>query len=156
MTPHALLLSGLLLAAGAAPPPAPRDAPGVEEKGTYLGALFSPAERRASGPRGVVITHVLPGSPAARAGLRRDDVVLRYDGARVRDCEHLARMIRDDKPERKVKLQVQRGKRELTVEPTLTLGLPLKLASAKDAPPRGPSGTAKPAGRPSVSVCATP
>jgi hypothetical protein len=37
--------------------------------------------------RGVVVVGVVPDSPAARAGLRRDDVVLSVDGRRIYDAE---------------------------------------------------------------------
>ncbi len=141
----ALALGLLPLRAGLAQEPPAAD------KGTFLGLLFSPltpAPTSGSGTEklaldykitpsvkvapteaaGVLITHVLPGSPAARAGLRRHDVLLGYDRARVRDCEQLALLIRDDKPERKVKLLIARDKREMTVEATLALGPALRIA----------------------------
>jgi hypothetical protein len=146
----ALVLAALLLGATGAQETRPA------EKGTFLGLLFGPLPKPAPvepadarfeartggtsappGPAGksalksdgVLITHVLPGSPAAKAGLRRNDILLRYDRVKVRDCEQLARLIRDDKPERKVKLLVQRDNRELAVDATLTLGPALKIAS---------------------------
>jgi hypothetical protein len=124
------------------------------EKGTYLGLLFSPLPALTDArtlSQGVLITHILPDSPAAKAGLRRRDVVLKYDGTKIRDCEHLARLIRADKPKRKVRLLVQRGKKELTVEATLTLGPALKVAPAE--PAKGGTAHVSP---PGVSVLATP
>ena len=59
--------------------------PPAEERGTYLGVLFAPVPdivydqlpqlRR---DRGVVISHVLPDSPATKAGLRHNDILLQY------------------------------------------------------------------------------
>jgi membrane-associated protease RseP (regulator of RpoE activity) len=153
--------------------PAPRDVR-HDEKGTFLGALFcaprseSPSTtegnvtvRAASNTQkanGVLVTYVLPDSPAARADLRRNDRVLEYDGQKIRDGDHLATLIRADKPARKVKLLVQRGKRDLTVEVTLALGPALRLSSPRAAgdTPETVKGTAKPNGPASVSVWATP
>jgi hypothetical protein len=141
-----------------------------DEKGTFLGALFcSPraepvatadagiTARAATGaarPTGVLVTYVLPDSPAARADLRRNDLVLEYDGRKVRDSDHLATLIRADRPDRKVRLLVQRARRDLTVEATLALGPPLRLARAEAPDPV--RGTAKANGPASVSVWATP
>src|SRR5262245_12381427 len=85
--------------------------PPAEEKGTYLGILCAQVpevvyDQVPQLPRehGVVVSHVLPDSPAAKAGLRRNDILLKYGDEAVRDCEQVARLIRDDKPERKVRL----------------------------------------------------
>jgi membrane-associated protease RseP (regulator of RpoE activity) len=140
-----------------------------DEQGTYLGALFSPVEPRPvpATPAGVLITHVLPGSPAAKAGLRRNDVLLQYGPDKVRDCAHLAQLIRNDKPDHKVKLLVRRDGREVAAEATLALGLALKVApnpypagapgkdgkGVKGAPA---SGVSEPTAAGTVSVFATP
>jgi hypothetical protein len=126
------LAVGLVLVA-APPLPAAGEARD-DDKGTYLGALFGP--RPAATPAGtapaagVVITHVIPGSPAAQADLRRNDVLLRYDRQPIRDAEHLANLIRADKPDRKVQLLVLRGEKRQTLGVTLTLGPALKLPPA--------------------------
>jgi hypothetical protein len=149
-----------------------------DEKGTFLGALFCPPQpepdaagaditaRAATGavrPAGVQVAYVLPDSPAARADLRRNDLVLAYDGQKVKDGAHLAALIRADRPERKVRLLVQRDKRDLSIDVTLALGPALRVAPAARAPTavRSPTpdtvkGTAKPNGPASVSVWATP
>ena len=130
----------------------------AEEKGTYLGVLFGPVHEALYDqlpilPRGqgVLVTFVLPDSPAAAAGLRRSDVLLKYGDEKIRDCEHFARLVRDDKPDRKVKLLLVRGGRETTAEVTLTLGPVLRLA--KEEVPRA---LAKPNGPLPVSVSAAP
>src|SRR5262245_56937820 len=158
------LALALLAAPAAAKGPAPR---AQEEKGTYLGVLFAPVpealyDQLPQLPRqqGVLVTHVLPDSPAASAGLRRHDVLLHYDGERIRDCEHFARLIQADRPERKVRLGLMRGGRAETVEATLALGPVLRIAAAGGAgAPRGaavPRAVNKPGGPPPVSVAATP
>jgi hypothetical protein len=137
----------------------------AEGKGTYLGVLFSPVpdilyDQLPHLPRGrgVVICHVLPDSPAARAHLCRNDILLTYDGESIRDGEHAARLIRDDRPERKVGLTFLRGGKEMTAEATLALGPALKIAQAvrltgEDAIPRG---LLKPINLAAVSITATP
>jgi hypothetical protein len=141
-------------------------APAPDERGTYLGILFGPVaevlyDQLPQLPRdqGVVVTHILPDSPAATAGLRRHDILLCYGDEKVRDAEHLARLIRDDRPGRDLKLIVLRGGRETTLEATLGRGPALKLAASpaeevRDA--EAAKNTSKaPAGGP-VSVAATP
>jgi membrane-associated protease RseP (regulator of RpoE activity) len=118
-----------------------------EEKGTFLGALFAPANGTSPAAPGAVVTFVLPGSPAALAGLRRNDHVVRYDGTKVRDSAHLARLIHDDRPGRKVKLAVLRDRGERALEATLVLGPALKLANTT------PLVVAKPPTPPPGGVC---
>ncbi len=136
-----------------------------EEKGTFLGALISPVpevlyDQVPDLPRGlgVVVTHVLPDSPAAKAGIRRNDVLLAYDGQKIRDCEHFARLIQADKPDRKVRLTLLRGGREIVIEATLELGIALRVVQNNKPAPAdtGPRGTAKAGSPPAVSVSATP
>ncbi len=139
----------------------------AEEKGTFLGVLFSPVpevlyDQIPQLPRnqGVLVTYVLPDSPGARAELRRHDVLLQYDADKIRDCEHLARLIHKDKPNRKVKLTVFRGGREITVPVQLGLGPVLRIASGEKRPlPPGNDvvkGVSKPGPTAAVSVSATP
>ena len=98
-----------------------------DDKGTYLGVLFAPPseeqyKRWEQLPRGqgVRVTRVLADSPAAKAGLQRDDLVLEYNGQKVKDCLHFANLIIGDKPNQQVKLTFLRDGKENTVEATLT------------------------------------
>jgi PDZ domain len=154
-----LSFSATLLAQVA--PPAPKT-----EKGTFLGVLFSPVpealyDQLPNLPRnrGVLVTHVLPDSPAARAELHRNDVLLQYGDEKIRDCEHLAQLIQADKPNREVKLLLLRSGRDLTAKVMLTLDLGLRIAT-RDKPaltgPEVPKGLAKPSSGAAVSVAATP
>ncbi len=43
--------------------------------------------------RGAVITQVVPGSPAAKAGLKPEDIILEADGQEVRDFDQLRNLI---------------------------------------------------------------
>jgi hypothetical protein len=137
------------LAWGAAPVPA-RARSGPTDKGTFLGVLCGPlpaannlanrtpvndpAEKPKpfrKAPQGVLVTHVLPDSPAARVDLRRGDVLLEYDRQVIRDGDHLAQLIQTDKPSRKVQVVYRRGENVRTAEPTLALGPPLKRAAER-------------------------
>lgn len=138
-------------------------APPAEEKGTYFGVLFGPVaealyDQLPQLPRqqGVLLTHILPESPAAAADLRRHDILLTFDGQKLRDCEHLARLIRDDKPGRKIAVTYLRAGKEARADATLALGPALKLAEAARTSAELPKAVSKPAGPPPVSVSATP
>ncbi|HKI33451.1 MAG TPA: PDZ domain-containing protein [Gemmataceae bacterium] len=163
-----LLSLALLLTLGLSPGWSQKPAtaqPSPEEKGTFLGILFGPVPDivydqvpQLKREHGVVVSHVLPDSPAAKAGLRRNDILLQYDDESVRDCEQVARLVRDDKPERKVRLTYLRGGKEATAEATLVSGPILRIAhkdagSGSDDQPRGTAKTANPA---AVNVAATP
>jgi membrane-associated protease RseP (regulator of RpoE activity) len=157
MTRRAAFVIGLLLTMPLSRASAAEDAR-KDERGTYLGVLCgarqAPDGTVKGGKKeaaGVVVTHVLPGSPAAHADLRKGDVLLAYDDKEIRDGDHLAQLIRDDRPQRKVKLLFQRGSAVQTTEAVLTLGPALKLSSDRKA-----GGETKEGPRSTVSVWAAP
>jgi len=131
-----------------------------DDKGTFLGVLFCPIpeallDHLPQLPRegGVLVTHVLPDSPAAKAGVRRHDILLQYDGHKVRDGDHLARLIRAGKEGQPVELLLVRAGKEMRVAVKLGLGPVLRIASDKHG---GSPGRAKPGGPAAVSVTAVP
>jgi serine protease Do len=69
--------------------------------------------------RGVEITRVEENSPAAKAGLKTQDVVLEYAGSRVEGAEQFVRLVRETPPGREVKLQINRGGQIQTVAATV-------------------------------------
>ncbi len=150
------LLPALLLFA----PPAADAPPSDDEKGPYLGVLFCPVpeallDHLPQLPRdhGVLVTHVLPNSPAASADLRKHDILLQFNGERIRDGNHLARLIQSAKVNQNVRLLLLRAGREMTAEAKIGLGPVLKIA--KEEGPT-PPGVAKPNGPAAVSVTAVP
>jgi membrane-associated protease RseP (regulator of RpoE activity) len=154
----------LALAAAALPARAADPTPDAD-KGAYLGVLFGPVPDalydqvpQLARDQGVLVTQVLANSPAEKASLRRNDVLLKYDGAPIRDCDDLVRLLQKDKPGRTVKLTYLHGGRETTVETTLTLGLAIRSAPRDDGKDSVAPGVAKPIGPPSatISVEATP
>jgi hypothetical protein len=89
--------------------------------------------------QGVVITHVLPESPAKKAGIERHDILLKYDTEKVTGCEHCARLIQSDKVGRKVKLQLLRSGQERKIAVTLGEGPVLLIGDAKSAGAKEPA-----------------
>jgi membrane-associated protease RseP (regulator of RpoE activity) len=75
-------------------------------------------ELKLPGEYGALVTEVTEDSPAAKAGLQEDDVILKFDGERVRSASHLIRLVRETPAGRSVTLQVSRGgqTRSLTAE----------------------------------------
>jgi len=124
-----LFSCAVLLAAGlgAQPPdlpqpPMPPAAPqayelhaGVLSGGSYLGVnlaeIDSPRARelKLKETTGVEITRVEEGSPAEKAGLKPNDVVLEYNGQRVEGMEQFGRLVRETPGGREVKLIISRN-----------------------------------------------
>lgn len=139
-----LLLSAILLlgSAGAfaqsAPPPAPAEptpppvvaAPGEPmsfsfflDGGAFLGIQPEEINREnmsrygLSQPRGVGVGNVSKDSPAERAGIKKGDVILQFDGEPVTSTRRLLRLIGEAAPEQTVRLTVSRNgsEQQLTV-----------------------------------------
>jgi serine protease Do len=66
--------------------------------------------------RGVLISDVIPDSPAARAGLQPGDVVLEYDGKRMEGPADLQRAVGLTAPGSTARLKIWRDQAEKTVE----------------------------------------
>jgi serine protease Do len=69
--------------------------------------------------RGVEIKKVEPGSPAEKAGLKENDVVLEYNGQRVEGTESFIRMVRETPVGRTAKMQVSRDGNLQTLTATI-------------------------------------
>ena len=72
--------------------------------------------------RGAVLGGVVPDSPAAKAGLKENDVVLEVNGQRVEGAEQFRRMIREIPSGRTASLTVWRDGRSQNIK--VTLGKP--------------------------------
>jgi serine protease Do len=70
-------------------------------------------------PGGVFIDDVRDGSPAARGGLREGDIIIEFDGERVRSARHFTRLVRETVPGRGVKSSVVRGGARQEIDVTL-------------------------------------
>jgi Do/DeqQ family serine protease len=85
--------------------------------------------------RGVVVTQVVPGSPADKAGLVEKDVILAVDGAPVTDSGHLRNEIAMKGAGAKIELQVLRGKQTEKMSATL-VDFPEQQQASRAAPSR--------------------
>ncbi|MBA2525018.1 MAG: PDZ domain-containing protein [Pyrinomonadaceae bacterium] len=82
-------------------------------------------------PRGVGITKVVEGSPAERAGLRKDDVILRFDGEAINSARKLNRLMGETAPDHTVRLTILRGGSEQELSVTLGKRAELSRESAE-------------------------
>lgn len=114
-------------AAGDARPPEKRAVQVVRigpERGAWLGVALEDVDAelarglKLDPPQGARIERVEPGSPAEKAGLAQGDVLLRFDGERVRSAAQLARLVRETPAGRRLELEVWRdgAARQLTAE----------------------------------------
>jgi serine protease Do len=69
-------------------------------------------------PGGVLVQEVRDGSPAARAGLKTGDIVVQFDGERVRSASHFMRLVRETASGRPIKSSVVRDGARLVVDLT--------------------------------------
>jgi serine protease Do len=72
-----------------------------------------------SSARGVGISRVTEGSPAEKAGLKKGDVILQFDGEAVTSTRKLFRLIGEAAPEQTVRLTIIRNGAEQQVSATL-------------------------------------
>ena len=70
-------------------------------------------------PRGVGVRDVLADGPAAKAGLQKNDVILRFDGEQVSSAQKLQRLINESAPEHTARLSISRGGAEQELSVTL-------------------------------------
>jgi serine protease Do len=130
------LLSVIILAAGVAvaqepaPPPSP-DEPSDQsfsifiDGGGFLGIYAENISRENMGRyhmnqvRGVGVTQVIKDSPAEKAGLRKDDVILRIDSDNVTSVRKLNRLVSELAPDQNVRVSFSRGGSEQEVTATI-------------------------------------
>lgn len=132
------LLSAIILAAGVAfgqqptpPPPSPPDEPMDQtfsifvDGGGFLGIYAENISREnmaryhMNQVRGVGVTQIVKDSPAEKAGLRKDDVILRIDGENVSSVRKLNRLVSEMAPDQSVKVTFSRGGAEQEVTATI-------------------------------------
>lgn len=66
--------------------------------------------------KGALIAGVTPGSPAEKGGLQAGDVVLVFDGKRIREMRDLLRIVADTPADREVEVKVWRKGKEETLK----------------------------------------
>src|SRR5262249_40986362 len=80
--------------------------------------------------QGVVIQNLEPNGPAAAAGLKRNDVIVEFDGWKVTDMQKFRLRVADTAPGKRVSLVVLRDGKRVPLTVTLTDRADEKLAKA--------------------------
>jgi len=94
--------------------------------GTFLGVGTEDISKENMGRygmrevRGVGVTQVVKDSPAEKAGLKRDDVILRFDGESVTSARKLSRLVSESSPDQSVRITISRGGAEQEISATLS------------------------------------
>ncbi|MFL6214447.1 MAG: PDZ domain-containing protein [Blastocatellia bacterium] len=94
--------------------------------GAYLGVYLEEVtperakELGLSEERGAIITKVVEGSPAEKAGLKENDVVVSFNDRRIDSVRELQRLLGETPPDRNIKIEVVRGGSHQTVAATLS------------------------------------
>jgi membrane-associated protease RseP (regulator of RpoE activity) len=131
-----LLMAGIALAQQAAPPAAPPPMPDAPVEapeafslfiggGSFLGVYAEDVNKENMAryglrdARGVAITQVIKDSPAEKAGLRKDDVIVRFEDDSVTSVRKLNRLVSEVAPDQTVKLRISRGGGEQEVAVTI-------------------------------------
>ena len=125
------ILMSLTVAAFAQQTPQTPETPRTRESfvfitgGNFLGIRTEDVTRENMGrynmseTRGAAVTEVVADSPAARAGLRQGDVIVRFDDENVTSARKLSRLIQEAAPGQSVRLTVRRGGSEQQLSATL-------------------------------------
>jgi serine protease Do len=69
-------------------------------------------------PAGVFVESVVAGTPAEKAGIKSGDVILEFDGERVRSVRGFTRLVSETPPQRTVKAVVLRDGARRTIDVT--------------------------------------
>ena len=133
------LLAAIILAAGSAlaqqpaPPPAPESPDEPFDQNFeffmggegFLGVYAENISRENMGRyhvnqvRGVGVTRIVKDSPAEKAGLHKDDVILRVDGENISSVRKLNRIVSELAPDQSVKITVSRNGSEQDITATI-------------------------------------
>jgi len=87
---------------------------------------------------GVPVAGVMPGSPAAQAGVQPGDVIRKFDGRDVRNFSALRTLVAQTQLNKQVELEIVRNGKPLKVT-TQIKEQPIDYQSARVSPKRGPS-----------------
>jgi S1-C subfamily serine protease len=82
--------------------------------GVYMDELSAGMREKAGYPHetGVVISSIAPGGPAEKAGVEGGDICYLFNGVKVEDPAHLAKLVRERKAGEKVAIVIYRGGKE--------------------------------------------
>jgi serine protease Do len=100
---------------------APRALDVITGRGSHIGVSIRDAGEadakagKLSAPNGVVIEEVADDSPAAAAGLKKGDIVVEFDGERVRSVRQFTRLVQETPAGRKIPTALVRDGQRMTV-----------------------------------------
>ena len=100
--------------------------------GTFLGVHAEDVSKENMGRynmrdvRGVGVAEVVKDSPAEKAGLRKDDVILSFNGEAVTSTRKLNRLVRESSADQNVRLTISRGGAEQEISATLAKREPMR------------------------------
>ncbi len=93
---------------------------------SYLGVMLQDIDRNLaesynlSKPEGSLVTQVAPNSPAAKAGFKAGDVILKYNGSAISRTSDLLNYLNRTSPNQNIQLQVLRDDKIRNISATLT------------------------------------
>ncbi|HEX5382556.1 MAG TPA: Do family serine endopeptidase [Acinetobacter sp.] len=93
---------------------------------SYLGVMMQDIDRNLAEsynlpkPEGALITDVTPNSPAAKAGLKAGDIVLKYNGAGISRTSELLNYLNRSVPNQTIQLEILRDDKTRNISATLT------------------------------------
>jgi serine protease Do len=93
----------------------------LDGRGSELGAMVSDVDVK-SATAGVKIDEVHSDSPAEKAGLKSGDIVVDYDGERVRSARQFTRLVQETPEGRSVAIGIMRDGKKQTVNATPEAG----------------------------------
>ncbi|OGR52098.1 MAG: hypothetical protein A3I11_09220 [Elusimicrobia bacterium RIFCSPLOWO2_02_FULL_39_32] len=87
---------------------------------------------------GVLVKEVLSGYPAEKAGIKRGDVLIEFDGKKIKDNYELQNIVSATPPNKRVAVKIIRNKKEMALNLT-TVEAPASLGSLKQKEEQAPS-----------------
>jgi predicted metalloprotease with PDZ domain len=120
---------------------APMPPPGGKPRGAMLGINIGGSPDLAEG---VEVMGVSPSGPAAAAGLDEGDVILSIAGRTPENPRHAFRILGSYQPNEKVKFEVLRQRKRLTLDVQMPDVDPMNPGVRPGPPPRAPNAPAPP------------
>lgn len=99
---------------------------GVDLKDVNIGDVSS---MKLPGEYGAIVAHVEPDSPAAKAGIEENDVILEYGGMRVWSASQLSQLVRETPVGRNVTVRVSRSGKTMTLHAAIASRRPPRVFS---------------------------
>ena len=100
--------------------------PQMTGEGGYLGVYLEEVnadrvkELGLAEERGAIVMKVVEGSPAAKAGLKENDVIVSFNGRRIESVREMQRLLNETPAERNVSIEVIRGGNHQNLTATLS------------------------------------